>query len=354
MGTTELAVKGTTGVMPNLAEQVPDEACRAIASPAEAQAYQGSGWSTMLAQVLAEPGPRFRHRVEQTVVSFPSANEAGAFFNASAQSWPACADRHFTLVAMGTNMPHTAGPVSNTDGTLSITQNQDGVELIYGCQRALTVANNLVVDVMVCSLNQTDVPSDTPSDAAINIAHQIAAKAAVGNNNNPAPSTAPETSIAGPPTRASCRGGCDGGAAVSPDQINTTMGATGITVTNAHHDGRHSAPVADKACLPLAVALIAPVYAGSGWTAFREQGLNDPAWTHVVDQGVVLFSFAPMRTRSSPPPPKAGRPAPTGSTPPPAIPMVWTVGRVSNTNGTLSATENPYVGVRTWDPVSGR
>ena len=180
MGTTELAVKGTTGAMPDVADEVPDEACRPIVSPAEAQVYQGSGWSTMLGQVLAEPGPRFRHRVEQTVVSFPSAKEAGAFFTASAQSWPACADRHFTLVAMGTDMAHTAGPVSNTNGTLSVTQNQDGAELVFSCQRALTVANNIVIDVMACSLKPTDAESDVQgdnsSDVAIDIAHQIAAK----------------------------------------------------------------------------------------------------------------------------------------------------------------------------------
>ena len=180
MGTTELVVNGTTGTMPDIADQVPDEACRPIVSPAESQAYRGSGWSTMLGQVLAEPGPRFRHRVEQTVVSFPSANEASAFFTASAQSWPACADRHFNVVAMGTDMAHTAGPVSNTNGTLSVTQNQDGVELVFSCQRALTVANNIVIDIAACSLKptdgQSDVQVDSASNAAIDIAHQVAAK----------------------------------------------------------------------------------------------------------------------------------------------------------------------------------
>jgi PknH-like extracellular domain len=176
MGTTVLEVKGTTGEMPNLAAQVPDKACRPIASPAEAEVYEGSGSTTMLGQALAEPGPRFRHRVEQTVVSFPSAKEASAFFAASAQSWPACANRQFTIEAMGTNMTHTVGPVSNTNGTLSVTQNQDGVELVFSCQRALTVAHNIVVDVMACSLNPADAQLGTESDAAINIAHQIAAK----------------------------------------------------------------------------------------------------------------------------------------------------------------------------------
>ncbi len=223
MGTTVLTVAGTTGVMPNIAAEVPDKACRPIVSPAEAQVYEGSGWSTMLGQVLAEPGPRFRHRVEQTVVSFPSAKEAGAFFTASAQSWPACADRQFTVVVMGTNMAHTVGPVSNTNGTLSVTQNQDGVDLVFSCQRALTVANNIVVDVAACSLQQ----SVSQSYAAINIAYQIAAKAAVGNNNNPAPSTAPETSIAGPTTAPPVPESALDGLLLSPDPINTAIGTPG-------------------------------------------------------------------------------------------------------------------------------
>jgi hypothetical protein len=180
MGTTVLMVKETTGAMSNLAAHLPDKACQPIVNAAEAQVYEGSGWSTMLGQALQEPGRTFRHVVEQVVVSFPSAKEAGAFFTASTQSWPACANRQFTVVMMGTNLVHTAGPVSNTNGTLSVTQNQDGVDLVFSCQRALTVANNIVVDVAACSLKQPDpqfdAQVDTQSDAAINIAHQIAAK----------------------------------------------------------------------------------------------------------------------------------------------------------------------------------
>jgi hypothetical protein len=176
MGTTVLTVKGTTGAMSNLAAAVPDKACQPIAFPAETQVYEGSGWTTMLGQALQEPGRTYRHAVDQVVVSFPSAKEAGGFFTASAQSWPACASRRFTVEMMGTNMAHTAGPVSNTNGTLSITQSQDGVDLVFSCQRALTVANNIVVDVAACSLNQTDAQFDAQSNAAIDIAHQIAAK----------------------------------------------------------------------------------------------------------------------------------------------------------------------------------
>jgi PknH-like extracellular domain len=61
----------------------------------------------------------------------------------------------------------TVGPVSNTNGTLSATRPQVGGNG-WTCQRALTVANNVAIDVSACSYTQ--------SDSAINIAHQIAAK----------------------------------------------------------------------------------------------------------------------------------------------------------------------------------
>ena len=65
---------------------------------------------------------------------------------------------------------HNVGPVSNTNGTLSATitgilaRNGDNAV----CERALTVANNVAVDVDACSAS--------PSGAAVNIADQIAAR----------------------------------------------------------------------------------------------------------------------------------------------------------------------------------
>jgi PknH-like protein len=57
------------------------------------------------------------------------------------------------------------GAVSNTNGTLNARSTQDGANG-WNCQRALTVRNNVGVDVAACSYNQ--------GDFGINIAHQIA------------------------------------------------------------------------------------------------------------------------------------------------------------------------------------
>jgi hypothetical protein len=62
------------------------------------------------------------------------------------------------------------GQIANTDGTLSGTLTQQGGSSSYtSCGRALTVSNNVVIDVKTCGFD----PSD-PGAAAV--AKKIAAK----------------------------------------------------------------------------------------------------------------------------------------------------------------------------------
>ena len=158
-GVTALSAEGTpTTKMLDLSAQV-DKACLPIESPAQATVYAGSEWSAVRGQMLYSSG----NLAFEAVVLFSSAHDAGAFFTASAQSWPACANRQYTNTQL--NQAWTVGPVSNTNGTLSATRT-----LVAGntCQRALTVASNVAIDVQACSTNR--------SDAAVTIAQQIAAK----------------------------------------------------------------------------------------------------------------------------------------------------------------------------------
>ena len=165
MGSTGMTVSHTRSVMDDDSARVPDQACRPLDGPLIAPVYAGSGWSAFREQVLSEPGT-WTHRVDQGVVLFSSAHDAAAFFTASAQQWPACTPAQ---LKMG------LGPVSNTNGTLSATQTYPGggkANLLVTCQRALTVANNVAIDVDTCSTNL----SDSQSGAGVNIVRQIAAK----------------------------------------------------------------------------------------------------------------------------------------------------------------------------------
>jgi serine/threonine kinase PknH len=166
MGTTGMISVGTLTTMQDHSSWLSDKACLPLAFPVEANVYAGSGSGAMLAEVVQKPP---QSGVNQAVVSFPSAQAAGSFFTASTKSWGACSNRQFTLVANGNSQLHTVGPVSDTFGTLSATVTPAGS--VGVCGRALTVANNVAIDVSECG---------GPSGAVVNIAQQIAAKVKVG------------------------------------------------------------------------------------------------------------------------------------------------------------------------------
>jgi hypothetical protein len=133
-----------------------------LSAAAEAKVYAGSAYREMRAQVVAKGR---QSAVNQAVVLFPDPQAASSFFSSSAVAWQACANREFTIAANGNSQVNAVGAVSNADGTLSATvtpANSLGV-----CERALTVAGAVVVDVTACL---------GPTGAAVNIAHQIAAR----------------------------------------------------------------------------------------------------------------------------------------------------------------------------------
>jgi hypothetical protein len=164
MGATEMAITKSQNTMSDDSATMEPKECLAIDGAAQAPVYAGSGFSAEREQTLQE-GDAFTHYVAQAVVLFPSATQAGAFFNTSAQQWPAC--HQYTHTQSGSEW--AVGPVSNANGTLSTTATQQNAkEPGWGCGRALAVRNNVVVDVNTCSAK--------PADSAVNIAGQIAAK----------------------------------------------------------------------------------------------------------------------------------------------------------------------------------
>jgi hypothetical protein len=157
----------------------PDE-CIYAAGPAMASVYAGSGNTAVSGDRDSASPPAGSNdpkaEVSQAVVSFPSANEANAFFTTSSQRWPACANRQLT--PSGTDnfiVSFAVGPVSNANATLTTTVNvklanpdPGGAPLDVSCQRALTVRNNVAIDVNGCRNN--------PGDLAVNVVNQIAGK----------------------------------------------------------------------------------------------------------------------------------------------------------------------------------
>jgi PknH-like extracellular domain len=81
---------------------------------------------------------------------------------------------------------------------------------------------------------------------------------------------------------------------LSAEQINPIMGATEMAVTRKHDAmSDDSATMQPKECLAIDGSAQAQVYADSGFTAVRDQALNDgDNFKHYAEQAVVLFPTA--------------------------------------------------------------
>jgi serine/threonine kinase PknH len=170
MGATGMTVTETPTAMDDDSAKVVDAACRHLNGSVLASVYAGSGWTAFREQVLGDPG---NNVADQGVVLFSSAHDADAFFTASAQHWSTCSSRQYTVTQAGfVDLTWAVGPVTNTNGTLSTSTTAQTQPNGWTYQRALTVANNVVIDVEASINNQ----ADSQSNSAVNIAHQIAAK----------------------------------------------------------------------------------------------------------------------------------------------------------------------------------
>jgi hypothetical protein len=150
---------------------IADKACLVADSPVEDSVYANSGYTASRLQILGEqdiPHHHLTHIVQQAVVAFPTAALASAFFTASTQSWLGCLNRPYTESDPGNVATWQVGAVSNSNGMLSSQNTQTVPADGWGCERALTVRNNVAVDVDACGR--------PPGDSGVTIANQIAAK----------------------------------------------------------------------------------------------------------------------------------------------------------------------------------
>ncbi len=162
--TTPMTVNATFDDM--FTTTVSDPACVGVGTVRDTHAYAGSGWRAIRGNQI------FDHHAAaaQFVVLFPSAHDAQAFFTASAQKWPTCANRQFTETRPNYTATKTVGLVSNANGTLSAAWNVIPDEGSF-CGHALTVANNIAIDAVICLTR-----SAAAVVGAVKIVNQIAAK----------------------------------------------------------------------------------------------------------------------------------------------------------------------------------
>jgi hypothetical protein len=180
MGVTGMSVQqNANAIQDDYDKKWPSE-CFFASGSAENPAYTGSGFTAVRLQAVTAPAPPNDPNAPPPtavtgLVLFPSATEANAFFTASTKAWAACSDRQWTVPAEKPDEPESrmsTKPVANANGVLSLTVTGSivggGINFTQVCQRALTVRNNVAIDVATCGKD--------PGDTAVTVANQVGAK----------------------------------------------------------------------------------------------------------------------------------------------------------------------------------
>lgn len=117
--------------------------------------YAGSGYSAVSGLVSSEAGENSDHWVNQAVVLFPSTDRAKNLVRISAQKWKGCAGKTVTVTNKGKTYRWTFAQLQGRPPRVTLMDAQDGAHG-WKCQRALDVANNVVVDINACGYHVGD------------------------------------------------------------------------------------------------------------------------------------------------------------------------------------------------------
>jgi serine/threonine protein kinase len=175
VGTT-VALQPVNKAMGIDSNSIDNAACAGAYMSAQRASYRGSGWQLLALQsangpkAVAPPGALPPAPVLTLIglVSFPVARLAPRYLDSQKALWERCAGTTVQLTVAGAQWPDKFGDFAVVDGNM-FTISHDVPRLRYLCDRALTVRNNIAIDVAVCN-------STTPTDAAVELAQQIAAK----------------------------------------------------------------------------------------------------------------------------------------------------------------------------------
>src|SRR5690349_976388 len=105
-------------------------------------AIYGTSWTAMRQELLRAPdNDNWDNLVVQSVVIFPSTQDATDFLGQSADRWSKCTNHHVNITLNGQPLPKwTSGDLTKTESGLTMPFTRVNGDQIRACQRALAVA----------------------------------------------------------------------------------------------------------------------------------------------------------------------------------------------------------------------
>jgi hypothetical protein len=169
VGSTQMKVTSELDEMTDHSGEVSDPDCLGAIYGAEDPVYAGSGWTAMRDQVAREPGEDNEHWVEQTVVLYPSAQEAQKFFDDSKSSWEGCAGYSVSVDAADATYLWQIDSVTAEDTLITQMTTQEDAEG-WACQHGLSVVSNVTVEAWACGYSIKDEAATITTEMVANAA----------------------------------------------------------------------------------------------------------------------------------------------------------------------------------------
>jgi serine/threonine kinase PknH len=129
--------------------------CQGALYTSQEPVYAGTGYTGVSGLVSSEPGDNYDHWVNQAVVLFPSADKAKSFLKTATDNWKKCAGQTVTVTNRSKTYRWTFAQINGSPPKVSLLATQEGADG-WECQRAMSVANNVIADINACGYHITD------------------------------------------------------------------------------------------------------------------------------------------------------------------------------------------------------
>ena len=175
------AIMGTSGMTPHTPVSqmgdhrnlLPNLNCLGVWQVNEAPIYESSHWKSVRQQLVRAPDTdQWNFLVVQSVVSYRTADAAREFFTESTDRWSKCTNHNVNIQLNGQTLPGwRSGDLTKTDTELAMPYTRSTGDQIRSCQRVLSLAANLILDIQACKPQQ-----DSAVTQAATVADKIESK----------------------------------------------------------------------------------------------------------------------------------------------------------------------------------
>ncbi|MFL6082851.1 MAG: sensor domain-containing protein [Mycobacterium sp.] len=158
MGTNGMTPHPPVAQMGDHRNLLPNLNCLGVWQVNEAPIYDQSHWKTLRQQMFRSPDiDQWDSLVVQSVVSYRTADGAREFLTESTDRWSKCTNHNVNIQLNGQALPawHSGG-LTKTDTRLALPYTRGTGDQTRSCQRVLSMAANVILDIQACKPRQTD------------------------------------------------------------------------------------------------------------------------------------------------------------------------------------------------------